>query len=122
VSLQKLPHSGKKLKRKVYVKTKEITDICRLVKGKGKVHPITGHEGPEVGYRYSSTLSLTLALDWGGWSMPRPSCFSPEKDTVSIVQEAGWTPGLVWTGVENLTPTGICSPDRPACSKLPFVD
>jgi hypothetical protein len=23
-----------------------------------KVHPITGHEGPERGYRYSSTLSL----------------------------------------------------------------
>jgi hypothetical protein len=29
--------------------------------GKGKVHPITGHEGPKVEYNY--TLSLTSALD-----------------------------------------------------------
>ena len=27
------------------------------------VHPITGHESPVVEYRYSSTLSLTSALD-----------------------------------------------------------
>jgi hypothetical protein len=33
---------------------------------KGKVHPRTGHKGPEREYRYSSTLSLTLALDVGG--------------------------------------------------------
>ena len=26
-------------------------------------------------------------------------------------------PGPVWTGAENLTPTGIRSPDRPACSE-----
>jgi hypothetical protein len=31
-------------------------------KGKGKVHPRTGHEDPEVEKRYSSTLSLTSAL------------------------------------------------------------
>ena len=29
---------------------------------KGKVLPITAHEGPEGEYRYSSTLSLTSAL------------------------------------------------------------
>jgi len=29
------------------------------------------------------------------------------------VQESGWTPGPVWTGAENLAPTGIRSPDRP---------
>jgi hypothetical protein len=29
-----------------------------------------------------------------------------------MVQEAGWAPGLVWTGAENLAPTGIRSPDR----------
>ena len=26
------------------------------------------------------------------------------------------SPGPVWTGAENRTPTGIRSPDRPACS------
>ena len=47
---------------------------------KGKVHPTTGHEGPEGEWRYSSTLSLTLALDGGGWSMPHPGHFSPRKE------------------------------------------
>jgi len=36
------------------------------VKGKGKGHPRTGHEGPEVEYNYRSTLSLTSALDGVG--------------------------------------------------------
>ena len=33
------------------------------------------------------------------------------------MQEAGWTPGPVWTGAENLAYTGIRSPDRPARSQ-----
>jgi hypothetical protein len=37
------------------------------VKGKGKIHPITGHESPNVEQRYSSTPSLTSALDGGEW-------------------------------------------------------
>jgi hypothetical protein len=54
--------------------------------GKGKVHPRTGHEGPQREERYSSTLSLTLALDEGGWSTPRPGRFTPrERDPVPIV-------------------------------------
>jgi len=47
--------------------------------------------------------------------MPRP-LFIPGKDPVLIVQEAGWAPGPVWTGAENLAPTGIWSPDCPARS------
>ena len=41
----------------------------------------------------------------------------PGKDPVPIVQEAGWAPGPVWMGAENLAPTGIRSPDRPARSE-----
>jgi len=37
-----------------------------VCKGKGNVHPTTGHEGPEVGWIYSSTLSLTSDLDGVG--------------------------------------------------------
>ena len=48
--------------------------------------------------------------------MPRP-LFTPGKDPVPIVQEAGWAPGLVWTGAENLVPTGIRSPDHTARSQ-----
>ena len=47
---------------------------------------------------------------------PRP-LFTPGKDPVSIVQKAGWAPGPVWTGAENLALTGIRSPDRPARSQ-----
>jgi len=43
--------------------------------------------------------------------------FTPGKALVPIVQEAGWAPGLVWAGVENLAPTGIRSLDRPAHSQ-----
>jgi len=51
-----------------------------------------------------------------GWgvSVTPPPLFTPGKDPVPIAQEAGWAPGPVWTGVENLAPTGIPSPDRPA--------
>jgi hypothetical protein len=41
----------------------------------------------------------------------------PGKDPVPFVQEAGWDPGPVWTGAENLSSTGIRSPDRPARSE-----
>jgi hypothetical protein len=47
---------------------------------------------------------------------PRPF-FTPGKDPVPILQEAWWAPGPVWTGSENLAPTGIRLPDRPACSQ-----
>ena len=44
--------------------------------------------------------------------------YPQERDPVPIVQEAAWTPEPVWTGAENLTTTGIRSPDRPALSEL----
>jgi len=49
--------------------------------------------------------------------MPRP-LFTLGKDPVPIVQEAGWAPGPVWAGAENLAPTGIRSMDCPARSQL----
>jgi len=53
---------------------------------------------------------------WGVSVTPRP-LFTPGKDPVQILQEAGWAPGPVWTGAKNLAPTGIRSPDRPARSQ-----
>ena len=46
-----------------------------------------------------------------------PPYFTPGKDPVPIVQEAGWASGPVWTGGKTL-PTGIGSPDRPARSSV----
>jgi hypothetical protein len=45
----------------------------------------------ERGSRGIATLSLTSALDGGGWSSPRSGRFTRGKDTVPIVQRAqGW--------------------------------
>jgi hypothetical protein len=41
---------------------------------------------------------------------PRP-LYPRERYPVTIVQEAGWAPGPIWTSAENLAPT---VPDRPA--------
>ena len=73
-----------------------------------------GHEGPEGKQMYSSTLCLTSALGEGGWSTPHPGSLTSGKDPVTIVQEAGWAPGTVWTGAENLATTEIRSPARSA--------
>ena len=53
---------------------------------------------------------------WGVNVTLRP-LFTPGKDPVLIVQEARWAPGQVWTDAENLAPTGIRSPYRPARSQ-----
>ena len=76
---------------------------------KGKVRPRIGHESAEVEQRYSSTLSLTSVLGGGGeWWTPPPGRFTAGKgDLVLLVWEAGWAPGPVCTGAENLWPPGL---------------
>jgi len=54
--------------------------------------------------------------EWEVSATPR-LLFTPGKDPVPIAQEAGWAPGPVWTGAENLALTGIRSPDHPARSQ-----
>jgi len=54
---------------------------------------------------------------WGISSTSRPP-FTPGKDAVPFVQEAGWARRPVWTGAENHAPNGIRSPDLPARSQL----
>ena len=53
-----------------------------------------------------------------GWvvsSTPQPH-FTPGKDLVPILQEAGWAPGPVWTGAKSC-PHWDSIPDRPARSQ-----
>jgi len=50
---------------------------------------------------------MTMTLE-GVRSQPHaPAALYPWKVPLPIVQEAGWAPGSVWTGAENLTPTGF---------------
>ena len=61
---------------------------------------------------------MTTALE-GGWGVsvtPRPH-FTPRKDPVPIVKDAGRPPVPIWTGAENLDPTGLRSPHRPPHSQ-----
>jgi hypothetical protein len=95
-----------------FVKNRSIENVR-----KGNVHPITGHQWPRGGVEVYLYSFSTTKLGGGGWPAPRPGRFTPGKDQVPIVQEAGWAPGSFWTGTKNIAPTGIPSPDRPTRSQ-----
>jgi len=75
---------------------------------------------PGVAQRVGRGIAL-LFLDrgtrrwWVVSSTPQPH-FTPGKDPVPILQEAGWAPGLVWT-VGKSRPHRDSIPDRPARSQ-----
>jgi len=60
-----------------------------------------------------------------GWVVnATPQPLYPQENPEPTVQEAGWASELVWTGAENLAPTGIRFPDHSARSELvgkPFI-
>ena len=63
-------------------------------------------------------LSLHDHRTRSGWvvsNTPRPQ-FTPGKDPVPILQEAGWAPGTVWIAVKS-RPHRYSIPDRPARSQ-----
>jgi hypothetical protein len=61
----------------------QATYISKVVKCKSKVVPLLNyaplHEGVLGECRYSSTHSLTSALDGGGWSASRPGHLTPRE-------------------------------------------
>jgi hypothetical protein len=65
-------------------------------------NPVTGPVMAQRGGRGIALLFQDLGARRGQVvsSTPRPH-FTPGKDPVPIAQEAGWTPGLVWTGRES---------------------
>jgi len=72
------------------------------------------------GKSYSSNLSLASVLEVDGWvvsAIPWP-LYVQETDLVPTVQEAMRAMGASLDGTENLAPTGVQTPDCPACSNL----
>ena len=65
---------------------------------------------------YSSTLSLTSALDWVGDQRHAPAALPRERPGTRCVRGLVG-PRAAQTGAENLASTGIRSPDRPAPSE-----
>ena len=84
---------------------------------KCKVHPRTSHEDPEGEWRYSSTLSLTLALEGAGGQCHARLLYPLEVTWQPLYRRLGGPQS--WSGQVQkiLPPTGIQSPDHPACSK-----
>jgi hypothetical protein len=69
---------------------------------KGKVHPRTGHEGPEVKWRYSFTLSLTSALGGVCGQRHAPATLPQEgPGTICIRGWVGPRAGLVGCGTSR---------------------
>ena len=52
-----------------------------------------------------------------GGQQQAPAALLPRKSRYPNVQEAGGPQGPVWTVAENLVPSGIRSPERPARSE-----
>ena len=75
-------------------------------KGKGNVDHITGHQGPEMEYRYNSTLSLNSALDGVGGQRHAPAALYPRErpGTHCIGGWVGPRAGLDGCGKSRPTP------------------
>jgi len=87
--------------------------------GKGKDRPRTGHEGPEGEYKYSSTLSLTSALDGVDGQRHAPAALPPGKTRYPLYRRlSGPQERSGQLRKVSPPPTGIWSPDRPARSEL----
>jgi hypothetical protein len=68
----------------------------------------------------SQYYNTTSALEGvGGLVVNAPSrpLYCRGREPVPIVREDGWTSGQLWTGMGNLAPTGIQTPDRPTRSE-----
>ena len=84
----------------------KILGAKKYASSNSKCHPTFCHEGPDGEQRYSSTLSLTSALDVGGWLTPRPGRFTPGK-IPSTHFTGGWVgarPILVCSGIISSPP------------------
>lgn len=67
-------------------------------------------------------LSLGATKTWVVYAMLR-ALYPGEMASVSIVQDAGRAPGLMWTGLEkekSLCFTGVRGPNPPARSEWPY--
>jgi len=84
------------------------------VKGNSTVHPRTDHEGLEGEQRYSSTLSLTSALDGGLVVNTMPQLLYSEERPCTR-RTGGWVDARGGLGVcrESRTSPGYPGPSRP---------
>jgi hypothetical protein len=80
------------------------------------VHPRIDHEDPEG--EYSSSLSLTSALEGVGGQRHAPAALPPRKTRYPLYRRLGGPQGLSGWARKISSPNGIRSPDRPTRSEL----
>ena len=94
---------------------------CQLIQFFITLHVKFFHYRPGVAQRVSRGIALLFhdRSTRTGWvvSSTHQLHFTPRKDPVPIVQEAGWAPGPVWTGGKS-RPHWDSIPDHPAHSQL----
>jgi len=71
-----------------------------------KVHPRTGHVGPEGECRYSSIFFI-LGVRWGGLSTPRSDRFTPGKTRYPLYRRLGGHQGRSGRLRKISPPTGF---------------
>jgi hypothetical protein len=87
---------------------KEQNPLIRVqVKVKVIVHPIAGHEGPEVEKSYSSTLSLTSALGGVDGQRHAPAALPPGKIRYPLHRRLGGPQGRSGRVRKILPPPGF---------------
>jgi hypothetical protein len=74
---------------------------------KGKGNPITGPGGPLGWVEVELNSYLISALEGVSGQHHAPAPFTPGKNPVPIVQEAGWAPEPVWLVAENVASPGF---------------
>ena len=83
---------------------------------KGKVHPRTGHEGPDWEQRYSPTLYLTSALDGVGSQCHAPAILPPRIIRYQLYRRLGGLQGQSGRVWKISPPSSSRSPDHPTAS------
>jgi hypothetical protein len=79
----------------IVIGTCKCCHLCPVTftEGKGKGHPITGHEGLEREWRYRSTISLTSTLDGVGGQRHAPAALSPGMTRYPLYRRLGGLQG-----------------------------
>ena len=90
------------------VHTQDVSKHVQL-KDKGKAFPV--HAMTDYWKTRSKKVNFVLGqvmkAQRGRKCIALLLLYPRKRDTVPIVQEAGWTPGPVWTGAENSPPLGF---------------
>jgi hypothetical protein len=84
----------------------------------GKGRPITGHKGPEREQKYSSTLSLTSALDGAGGQRHAPAALPPGKTRYPLYRRLGGSQSRTGQVRKISSPQGFDSRTAQPLAKL----